>query len=98
MADKHFIGEINTQIIVDVGQDVANSSVHSLRVKKPNNTVVTWNAEVYAISGVSRYLRYFTTQNDLDVTGLYELQSYIKIGSWEGFGDTAQFMVYSLFS
>lgn len=96
--DKHYIGEIDTEILVDVGQDIESATTHVFKVKKPDGTIVTWDAELHEIDGVHRYLRYHTVEGDFDQAGQYELQVYVTPGSWEGHGSTAQFMVYNLFA
>jgi len=38
--DKHYKGEIGTEIIINCGSDVSTASIVEIRVKKPNSEVV----------------------------------------------------------
>jgi len=86
---KHYVGEIGTAIIVNCGEDISTASIHNLRVKKPDGTEVIWNASVYN----TNYLKYLIVTGDLDQAGNYEIQAYIEMGGWKGWGETAFFMV-----
>lgn len=94
MAEKHYVGEINTEIRVDCGIDVSTASVKKLIIKKPNGQIIERIPTVYN----RRYLRYFTTAEDFDMSGEYELQAYVVTDSWQGYGQTVSFVIYDKFS
>jgi len=91
---KHYVGEVGTAVILDCGQDITSATNVSIAVKKPDGTKVTWVATVYN----TRYLRHITITNDLDQSGLYELQSVLTLGSWTGRGETTNFVVFDNFA
>lgn len=90
MGEKHYVGEINTEIRVDCGRDVSTASVRKLFLRKPDGTVVELVPSVYN----KRYLRYFTTESTFDMPGEYQLQSYIELSDWKGRGETAFFVIF----
>lgn len=93
MANHVYKNEVGLAIILDCGQDVSAATGIKIKVKKPNNTEVEWDANVYN----TNYIRYITQTNDLDLAGNYDLQSYMTLGSWTGFGDTARLPVKDYF-
>ena len=93
MADKHYVGEIGTAIIVDCGCDITGSTEFALKVKKPSGTTTSWTPEIYN----SNYLKYTTVSGDLDVAGQYLLQSSLNTGTWKGLGETAYFRISEIF-
>jgi hypothetical protein len=93
MAEKHYVGEINTEIRVDCGIDVSLASTRKIFFKKPNGIVLEKTPTVYN----NRYMRFFTVLGDLDISGEYELQTYIVLNGWTGRGQTARFVVYDTF-
>jgi hypothetical protein len=94
---RHYVGEIGKTIILDCGVDVSAATSTKIKVKKPDGTIVTWNADVYTISGVTNYLKYVTVSGDFDQAGQYEVQAYVTIGGYTGYGLTSRFEVYELF-
>lgn len=93
MAEKHYVGEINTEIKVDCGVDVSSATVKKIYLKKPNNTILEKIPTVYN----GRYLRFFTIAGDLDMSGEYELQVYLEMTGWTGRGQTARFVIFDTF-
>jgi len=89
MAEKHYIGEIGTEIIVDMQCDISMASGCLFYVKKPNGSVVTWDAQIYG----THSLRHIVQSGELDQAGRYLLQPYIEVSGWKGFGNTCNFEV-----
>lgn len=79
-----------------MGRDVTNAEITELRVKRPDGTEVIWPAEKSTFNKNS--IRYVTVTGDLTQSGLYEMQSRIKIAGFEGLGETAGFVVYDKFA
>lgn len=94
MADRHYIGEVGTEIIVDCGVDITGATNTKLKIKKPDGTEVEWVAIVYN----SNYLKYISIAGDFNIAGDYYLNSYIETtGGWDGHGETAIFRIYALY-
>lgn len=94
MADKYFVGDEGTEIIVDCGQDITGAQNTALKIRKPDGTEEDWTpADIYQ----TNYLRYITVANNFDQTGNYRLQSYLEKGGWKGRGEVAFFHVYDHF-
>lgn len=93
---KIYVGDIGTEIILDVGQAITGATV-SIAVLKPGATAeVSWAASVHTLDGEARYVRHTTVAGDLDVAGLYRLQPVIALadGTWSGRGETVEFLVF----
>jgi hypothetical protein len=95
--EKHYVGEEKT-VVVDTGVDISAATTTIIMVKKPDDTVVEWAAEVYIIEGVSSYLKYVLLSTDLNIPGLFEIQSKVIIGGKTLYGDTARFEVMEIFT
>jgi len=90
VANKHYIGEIGTDIIVDCGQDITGATNTELVVKKPDGSIVTWTATIYN----TNYLKYTTVSGDFDQAGTYRLQASLTLSGWTGYGETSEFIIY----
>ena len=91
MAGKVYVGDINTEIRIDMQEDLTGYNSVKLRVKKPDTSVVEWSPTVAAnaATGLMSTLKYFVQENDLNLRGIYKIQPYIKFtGGWEGRGST----------
>ena len=90
---QFYLGDIGTEIIVDVCSDISTATLVSLKVMKPDGTEHTWVGTVYQ----TQYIRYITQVGDFDQVGEYRVQPYIEMPGWEGRGDTATFKVSATF-
>lgn len=98
MADprKVYVGEVSKRIKVKVGISLANLSVATLYVEKPDGaTAVAWAATVLgAVEDGTIY--YDTLAADLDTPGVYRL--YAKLQFSDGrifYGERTTFNVYT---
>jgi len=91
MSDS-YIGDYGTQIIVDTGASLAAATVKKLKIKKPDGTTVTKNADVTDLTK----LLYSAGASDLDLVGIYIVQAYIEFSDWKGHGAPAYFTVNPL--
>jgi hypothetical protein len=73
-----------------VGIDITNATIAEFQVKKPDGTLETWVASVYAPTKLS----YIVQEGDFDQIGKYYLQAYIETADFMGKGETATFQVY----
>jgi hypothetical protein len=94
MSDKHYVNEVGTEILIDCGSDITGATVHTLEVRKPDGTIVSWAA---TISGTN-HLSYISLEGDFNMVGLYLLQAKINIASWAGRGETAEFEIFEDYS
>ena len=53
---QFYLGDIGTEIIVDVCSDISTATLVSLKVMKPDGTEHTWVGTVYQ----TQYIRYIT--------------------------------------
>jgi hypothetical protein len=95
MADRIYVGEVGTIIDVDMGVDISLASAYELRVRKPDGTEVIWAPAI--LSG-GQTLEYITETGDLDIAGDWIIQPWLEIGTWIGYGDPVNLVVYSIYS
>jgi hypothetical protein len=78
------VGDIGTDIIFDVGESLSSATVHTLKYRKPNGAVGSWNATV-----VGNTLKFTTSAlSDLDVVGKWLIQAYVEMPAWKGHSDS----------
>lgn len=93
MAGKIYVGSTGVILEVTTGIDITGATTTTLKVKKPDDTLVTWTATIYtAATGV---LRYTVVANDLDQPGDYHLQAYVVLSGKIYYGETALLSVYA---
>ncbi len=94
MSNKYYVGDIGTDVIVDVGSDITTASLTNLSVKKPSGKEVTWVGAVVQTTKIA----YTTVAGDFDEPGTYKLQSLVTLLSgWSGRGDCTSFIVHNKF-
>jgi hypothetical protein len=75
-------GDIGTQIVIDLGEDVSTASALKIVYRKPDGTVGEWTATLvnggYGIAYVT------ATAADLDQVGRWKLQAKVTLSSWNG--------------
>ena len=89
----YYVGDVGTEIIVDVCSDISTATLATLKVMKPDGTLATWVGSVYN----TQYVRYITVAGDFDQIGEYRVQPYIEMPGFAGRGDTARFKVSATF-
>ena len=85
-----YVGDVGTKIVVNIGIPADDVILAKLKVKKPDKTVVEWDAT--PVSGTEN-VEYVIQEGDLDQEGKYELQAYIETATWKGHGTEAYFFV-----
>lgn len=90
MPGKIYVGDVGTEILIDLQEDISMATDHILFVKKPDGSFVQWIAEVHD----GQYLKYVCQEGDLDHKGTYKIQPKISIAGWSGLGETVSFKVY----
>ena len=86
---KYYVGDVGTEIIVDVCSDITLATKVSLLVKKPDGTEHEWIGTVFEITKI----RYVVSVGDFDQNGKYRVQAYVEAPGWQGRGDTTYFKV-----
>ncbi|MEA2036499.1 MAG: hypothetical protein U9O94_03260 [Nanoarchaeota archaeon] len=92
MSNKIYVEDIGTVITIDTETTVTGAVNPTLRVKKPDGTIVSWDAAVEDQS-----LSIITEAGDLNLPGLYYIQAALTIDNWTGRGETAELTVYANF-
>lgn len=85
-----FVGDIGTEILINMQRDISTATNCSLTVKKPDGTIVTWTPTIYQV----KYFRYITVLNDLDQDGVYQIQPQFTLGTWTGSGTICKIEVF----
>jgi len=85
-----YVGDVGTKLIIDIGISADDVTEAKIIVKKPNGSIVEWNA--LPISG-TQTVEYIIQNGDLDLAGKYTIQVYIDTGSWQGHGTPDTFFV-----
>lgn len=91
MANRPFIGDIGTAIIVNTKEDLTTATLIELKVKKPSGTEVVWPGTIYELTKI----RYIIQEGDFNESGEYQIQAYVVFPAWEGLGETSKFMVFA---
>jgi len=97
-SDKHYVGEVGTEVIVDTDKVLTGALFTNLKVRKPDGVEVEWIGVIYTLDGVQKAIRYVTVTGDFDQHGVYELQAHVSLGSFDGFGRTARFVIFKKYS
>lgn len=90
---KIYIGDIGTNIIVDLGSDITTATVKKIKYKKPDGTEGEWLAN---ISG-TRFFTYTSVSGDLDPIGKWILNAYVEMPAWQGHGETFCMVVHDIY-
>lgn len=97
MANKIYVGDIGTAIVLNLGVDLTDAVSPELHVQKPDGSVVTWLGSVYTMNSLRNFVRYVTVKDDLNLPGKYKVQGHVTIGGWTGHSETVTFTVYEEF-
>ena len=93
MAYKVYVGDVETEIVLNTFIDLAGATV-SIEVRKPNGNEISWPAVVTETTKVY----YRTGAGDLDVRGDWRMQAKAIIGSGKWLGATVRMPVYRKFA
>jgi len=77
---KIYIGDVGTEIIINLQTDITTATNILLNVKKPNGTDATWIPAIYD----EKYLRYIIQSGDFNQYGRYVIQPSLTLGIWSG--------------
>ena len=91
---KVFAGDIGTVILLNTGTSLAGATVTKMRVRKPDGTIVEWQATVQDTT----YLKFVTVAGTLDTAGRWQVQAQVTLPAWSGYGEVAYFNVSPILS
>lgn len=72
--------------------DLSGTTVKTIKFRKPDKTVVEKSAEFYT-DGTDGYIQYTAVSGDIDVSGVWHIQAYIKFADQEWHTTLDSFMV-----
>jgi hypothetical protein len=102
MPRQPYVGTVGFLIEADCGQDIANATNLSFRVRKPTGTDVVWSENdgvtAFAIDGVTRGIKYATKAGDFNEAGVYRIHACLTLGDWTGAGEVGTLTVRELFA
>lgn len=93
MTQKVYVGDTGTLIQLDCMHDISAATALSIKVRKPDGTLVTWPA----VARGTTVLEYTTDANSLDMNGVWKLQALVTLPSGTWRGETAQLPVFTPF-
>ena len=93
--EKPYVGDVGTEIKIDMQESMAAATNVTFEVKKPNGDDVVWTG--VQIVEITK-LKYTTQAGDLNQSGIYKIQPKLTMGMWTGRGTMAIFRVYELFT
>ena len=88
MIELH-VGDVGTEIVLDCGTDVSNSTFREIIAKKPDESRVHWVASVADETSI----KYVLQAGDLNVAGNCRLQTYVEFPNWKWRGTPTKMMV-----
>ena len=95
MADKFYVGD-TPLVKLDCVSDITGATDTRIYYKKPDGTAAYWDADILD----NQYLTYQVTNSgiiELDQAGDWKFQSYMTVGVWTGYGETATQRIYEVF-
>lgn len=99
MADKFYVGDEGTDIIIEAGEDISAASVIKIKYKKPDDSTGEWEAEYYddpLSEFTNSALKYTVLTDDWDQAGNWYTNPYIEMGTWKGHGETDTFKLHAV--
>jgi hypothetical protein len=88
---KIFRDDIGTEIIIDMQTDLTTATNVSIAVEKPDGTKTTWTPSIINTT----HIKYIIKEGDFSISGVYNLQPRLTIGSWSGSGTECDLTVYN---
>jgi hypothetical protein len=93
MANKIYIGDTGTLIVLDCGQNISAATVRTIEVRKPNGTAVQWAA----VASGTDSLAYTSLAGTFDQPGEWQLQARVTLPTGQWRGATVSLQVYAQF-
>ena len=83
------VGAIGASIIIDCDADISSATLRQIKVRRPDGSKTTWPA----VADGDTAIKYVTLAGDIDQAGVWKLQPYIEMPSWQGRGTTVSLSV-----
>lgn len=90
------IGDIGTEILVDMGVVITGATNLNFAVRKPSYPTTGGEEDWTPTVSGTNYLRYLVATGDFDEEGVYEIVPSLTLGTWVGSADPVEFRVYGL--
>ena len=101
---KHYINEIGTQFLLDVGVALGTYDVVSIKYKKPDGSASTWYGDLYssyselALATGTYFISHVLAGTDLNQSGDWIFQGMVAntAGTW--YGESAKETIFDLYT
>ncbi len=92
------VGDIGTKLELEIQEnceviDISLVTEKTIILQRPDNTVVT-RTGVFTTDGIDGKMYFETILSDLSMGGVYYIQAYIVLGTWQGHSNIGTFEVY----
>jgi len=82
--DKNlYVGVKGLKLVLETGESLASCKDAGIYALDPTGVVKIWLADEFRGSRIVYYLR----EDDIDIAGLWQIQSFVDFGSWKAFGE-----------
>lgn len=90
---KPYVGDVGTEIKLNVGVSLAGATAQSIEAKRPDGTTVSWPGTVVE----STKVRFTSQAGTFNMPGVWKLQARVTLptGTWAG--EVVKLNVYRLF-
>ena len=92
MSVNIYIGQTLTPIRLDLEKDVSSASVKEILYEKPNGVKGKWTATL--MSGSTEIIEYVPSVTDLDVVGVWKIQSHVVLSGYHGYGNVVSLRIH----
>jgi hypothetical protein len=93
---KIYKNDYGHDLRVSVGKDLTDVVETKLLVKKPNGLTTEWSTTV-ASPATAGVLSHIVTSTDLNMSGQFSIQAYVRYATTAFKGETAKFKVWEKF-
>ncbi len=80
-----YVNDQGTEITLDCLQNISTATVLKIIAKDPLGRKKKWSATLQGTT----HVRYTLQNGDLDIPGIWYVQSYIEMPGWKGRGEWA---------
>src|SRR3990167_9791991 len=99
---KHYVGEIGTELIFDVGILIGSVTAQQIKYLKPDGvTEGTFSASLYSSYSIlaggligTYFVKYTIASGDWGTSGLWKMQPVIGTSGGTWFGETVDLNIY----
>ena len=92
MSVNIYIGQTLAPIRLDLEKDVSSASLTEILYERPDGVKGKWTAAL--MSGSTEIIEYVPTVDDLNVVGVWKIQSHIVMSGYHGYGNVVSLRVH----